>query len=265
MEFSRIIAPRKTVCSPHPLLGWCSRWMRSVWVGGAFLHPLHLSGTWSPLKARSYFYFLELRAVFLAPQGFVYLVTDQSVLIRSDYSTVVSYINLQSGTHSVSPCGLTLVLLEWCLEKNVHLSAAHVPGEDNLIAVFLSRGNVLPSEWSLKNSVFRQICLIFPRPEIHLFAPVLAFFIGGSSEESAQDPGHPSPTDFSNPSCKSKSFASHSLAYFRQRGQEAGLSQRAAEFAAIPSGHRLELLTIPDWLDSSTGVPSHRQFLVQPL
>ena len=54
-------------CSPSPffsLLGWGSRRTCSVWVGGVFLHPLLLLGTWSPLETRSCFYFLELKAVF---------------------------------------------------------------------------------------------------------------------------------------------------------------------------------------------------------
>ena len=142
---------------------------------GAFLHPYHVSGLWSPQEARLHINSLELLAVFLALQSFEDLIFEQSIMIRSDNSTVVSYINHQGGTHSPSLCNLTLVLWDWCRERSIHLLASHVPGEDNLLADFLSRGKFLPSEWTLNHSVFQRICLIFPTPEIDLFASALTF------------------------------------------------------------------------------------------
>ena len=100
----------------------------------------------------------------------------QSVLIRSDIMTVVSFINYQGGTHSSSLCRLALDLWEWCLQRKIFLQAAHIPGEDNIVADFLSRGKYLPSEWVLKRSVFRKICLVSsPPPEIDLFTSALNF------------------------------------------------------------------------------------------
>ena len=49
------------------------------------------------------------------------------------------------------------------------------PGEDRLLADFLSRGKFLPSEWTLNHSVFQRICLAFPPPEIDLFGSALTF------------------------------------------------------------------------------------------
>ena len=70
----------------------------------------------------------------------------RSVLVRSDNMTVVSYIN-QGGTHSPSLCRLAIDLWDWCLPRQIHLSASHIPGEDYLFTDFLSRGRFLPSEW----------------------------------------------------------------------------------------------------------------------
>ena len=120
--------PRMSMSSDASNLGW-----------GAFLHPYHVSGVWSQ-EARLHINLLELLAVFLALQSFEDLIFGQSILIRSDNSMVVSYINHQGGTHSPSLCNLTLVLWDWCRERGIHLSASHVPGEDNLLADFLSRG-----------------------------------------------------------------------------------------------------------------------------
>ena len=156
--------PRLLISSDASNLGW-----------GAFLHPYHVSGVWSPQESRLHINSLELLAVFLALQSFEDLIFGQSILIRSDNSTVVSYINRQGGTHSPSLCNLTLDLWDWCRERGIHLSASHVPGEDNLLADFLSRGKFLPSEWTLNHSVFQRICLAFPPPEIDLFASALTF------------------------------------------------------------------------------------------
>ena len=67
------------------------------------------------------------------------------------------------------------------------------------------------------------------------------------------------------PTCKSKSSTSHSLAYFRQRSQEASLLRGLPILRPVPSESQPGLLTIPDWLASTTGVPSRRQIRVQPL
>ena len=81
------------------------------------------------------------------------------------------FLHQPSGRDSLPlPCNLTLVLWDWCRERGIHLSASHVPGEDNLLADFLSRGKFLPSEWTLNHSGFQRICLIFPPPEIDLLA-----------------------------------------------------------------------------------------------
>ena len=45
---------------------------------------------------------LELRAVFLALKSLEVHVRGQSLLVRSDNTSVVSYINYQGGTHSLS-------------------------------------------------------------------------------------------------------------------------------------------------------------------
>ena len=57
------------------------------------------------------------------------LVAGQSLLIRSDNTTVVSYINFQGGTHSPSLCLLAIELWEWCILRGIYLLAAHIPGE----------------------------------------------------------------------------------------------------------------------------------------
>ena len=51
-------------------------------------------------------------AVFLALKSLDSLVIGQSLLIRSDIATVVSYINFQGGSHFPSLCCFALDLWE---------------------------------------------------------------------------------------------------------------------------------------------------------
>ena len=157
--------PSLTLTTDASRLGW-----------GAVLPPHRVSGLWSREVASLHINSLELLAVLQALQSFEDVVKGRSVLVRSDNMTVVSYINHQGGTHSPSLCRLAIDLWEWCLPRQIHLSASHIPGEDNLLADFLSRGRFLPSEWMLKTSVFQSICQVLsPPPEIDLFASLLNF------------------------------------------------------------------------------------------
>ena len=143
---------------------------------GAVLHPHRVSGVWSKEEALDHINTLELKAVLLALQNLESLVVGHSLLIRSDNMTVVSFINHQGGTHSLSLCRLALDLWEWCLRRRIFLHAAHIPGEENIVADFLSRGKYLPTEWVLNRAVFRTIYRMYsPPPELDLFASALNF------------------------------------------------------------------------------------------
>ena len=120
--------------------------------------------------------FSRTQGSFLALKSLEVHVRGRSLLIRSDNTTVVSYINYQGGTHSPSLCLLAIELWEWCLRRGIHFSAAHIPGEDNLVADFLSRGKFLPSEWTLNPLIFQRICqVLVSQPEMDLFVSTLNF------------------------------------------------------------------------------------------
>ena len=76
-----------------------------------------------------------------------------------------------------SLCFLVIELWEWCIQRGIHLSAAHIRGEDNLVADFLSRGKFLSSEWTLNDPlIFQRIYqVLVSQPEIDLFASTLNF------------------------------------------------------------------------------------------
>ena len=69
---------------------------------GAHLDQRSTQGLWSDQEKRLHINILELKAVSLALRNFKDLCQDQTVLVATDNSTVVAYINKQGGTHSHS-------------------------------------------------------------------------------------------------------------------------------------------------------------------
>ena len=95
----------------------------------------------------------------------------KTVLVATDNSTVVAYINKQAGTHSAELCTLLWKIMTWCYRYQITLKARHIPGCLNVMADLLPRSNQVQSiEWSLHLQVFKQICLKWFTPHVNLFA-----------------------------------------------------------------------------------------------
>ena len=85
----------------------------------------------------------------------------------------VAYLNHLGGIKSVQLSALATEIVCWCLERNILLSAVHIPGLNNLFVDPLSRLKDLSTEWMLNRAVFRQIVGIHGLPGIDLFASAL--------------------------------------------------------------------------------------------
>ena len=59
---------------------------------------------------------------------------SKPVLVATDNSTVVAYINKQGGTNSVEMCALLWKIMTWCHHYQITLKARHIPGCLNVIA-----------------------------------------------------------------------------------------------------------------------------------
>ena len=132
--------------SLHPHLEW---WLdeRNV-LQGQPLHPLkhalqiftdaskegwgaHLGehterGSWSVPESKLHINYLELKAVFLALKEFQDLCTAKIVLVATDNTTVVAYINKEGGMRSGPLCALLWRILTWCTNHQVTLKARHI-------------------------------------------------------------------------------------------------------------------------------------------
>ena len=138
---------------------------------GAHLGDSIARGAWSPIESRLHVNFLELKAVLLALKKFEHLCRNKIVLVVTDNTTVVFYINKQGGIKSGSLCALLWRLLSWCHPREIVLGARHIPGHLNVIADKLSRHNqVIQTEWSLSQQVFNLLFSKWAQPQVDLFA-----------------------------------------------------------------------------------------------
>ena len=81
---------------------------------GAHLNDRTARGSWSLPESRLHIKYLELKAVLLALKEFTDLCTGQIVLVATDNTTVVSYINKEGGMRSGPLCALLWRILTWC-------------------------------------------------------------------------------------------------------------------------------------------------------
>ena len=100
---------------------------------GAHLEQTSTKGLWSHREKRLHINVLEL-TVSLALQSFKDQCQNQRVLVATDNSTVVAYINKQGGTHSAEMCALLWKIMTWCHHYQITLKARHIPGCLNVMA-----------------------------------------------------------------------------------------------------------------------------------
>ena len=138
---------------------------------GCSIGATSTKGLWSEWEERLHINVLELKAVSMALQRFKDQCQNQTVLVATDNSTVVAYINKQGGTHSAEMCALLWKIMIWCHHYKITLKARHIPGCLHVMADLLSRSNQVQStEWSLHPQVFKQICHKWFTPHVDLFA-----------------------------------------------------------------------------------------------
>lgn len=158
----RVPQPSITVTTDASLQGW-----------GGHCQGNMVAGRWSHRAAIRHINVLEFQAVQLSLQQFLPLLRGRTVLIRTDNVTVAAYINKQGGTRSTNLSSLAAQFWKWCRHRDITPVASYLPGQDNLIADFLSRGRCLPSEWMLHPEVMSLIQRTMGPLRVDLFASAL--------------------------------------------------------------------------------------------
>ena len=140
---------------------------------GAHMGDSQVSGSWTCLDRQLHINGLELKAVPFTLRHWVSVLRGHQVLIASDNTTEVFYINKQGGTHSTSLLRLVVDLFKWLQAQDIILRARHIPGCLNVIADRLSRPNQpISTEWSLHSEIVDRIFQFWGTPEVDMFATV---------------------------------------------------------------------------------------------
>ena len=140
-------------------------------VDGALVNKM-VQGVWDPSQSALHINVLEMLAVQKTLTRFRSQLTNRTVMVRSDNTTVCTYINKMGGTKSPHLCFLTIDLLQWCRDNGIILRSLHLPGEDNQLADVLSRHSLRSKEWGLNFRVVRCLFAVWDRPVLDLFASV---------------------------------------------------------------------------------------------
>ena len=111
---------------------------------------------WSHIEAREHINYLKLLATFLGLKTFAKTISNSHIRLRIDNTSAVS-INNMGISHSEKCNSLAKQVWEWCIERQIWISAAHIPGRDNFVADFESRRNEKASEWMLDKCCLTKI------------------------------------------------------------------------------------------------------------
>ncbi|OXA46451.1 hypothetical protein Fcan01_18846 [Folsomia candida] len=128
-----------------------------------------IHGHWSGEFLDYHINVLEIWAVFL---GFRFLIKTRGIhiLVRTDSSTVMEYINKFGGCRSTGAHDVAKKLWRWAESHDFTIAANYINTKDNYVADKLSRKQNDSSDFMLSTFYFDRICREFGVPEIDLFA-----------------------------------------------------------------------------------------------
>ena len=136
---------------------------------GAVFEHINTQGRWTETEANLHINVLELLAVNYGLQSLCQEVGNCHICIKSDSATAVHYINNMGGSVKTLFKQVKEIWL-WSSERNIFLSAVHIPGKENKTPDNLSRIFSDSSEWKLNEEIFEAVCKTFSTPDIDLFA-----------------------------------------------------------------------------------------------
>ena len=120
---------------------------------------------------------LELKAGFMGLKSFCSLLNGVHIKMELDNMTAIAYLQNLGGSRSKQCNELAFEIWSWCKERDIWLTAVHLPGRLNTLADEKSRVFDDKTEWMLNVEIFREVVNHFVEPDIDLFASRLNFQI----------------------------------------------------------------------------------------
>ena len=113
---------------------------------------------------------LELKAILLSIMLFI---KEHRIQVKffSDSTTAIACINKLEISHSELCHHITKQIWEWAEKKDIHITAAHIPGHENINADRESRELSYDLEWMLyPKSLHKALKILKFNPEAGMFA-----------------------------------------------------------------------------------------------
>ena len=95
------------------------------------LGHVRTGGNWNDNEKLEHINVLEMKAILFGLKSLCSYLSHQHIRIRTDSLTCVYYINKKGGSKSEKCNSLALEIWEWCISKNIFISAQHISGTDN--------------------------------------------------------------------------------------------------------------------------------------
>ena len=155
----RSSAPSETMFTDASLEGW-----------GAVSDGTSTGGRWTPSELGDHINVLELRAILLGLQSFHRNSRNLDILVKSDNTTAVAYVNNMGGMTSSECSKVARTIWEFCEKRKLWILATYIPGVDNEEADFMSRHFSDDTEWELAQDIFDHVTDTLGSPSVDLFA-----------------------------------------------------------------------------------------------
>lgn len=132
---------------------------------------VNTGGDWNFEEMKLHINVLELKAAYLALKVVANNLSHCHVRLMVDNTTAVSCINNMGTSHSIACNQMTKEIWLFCISRDIWISAAYIPGKENVIADKESRKINLDMEWKIHSEILKQALknLEF-KPNYDLFA-----------------------------------------------------------------------------------------------
>jgi len=138
---------------------------------GAAYRGTRTHGFWSLEDKKSHINYLKLLAPLHVLRCFASHLKGSDILLRTDNTTAISYINRMGSIKFPRLSGLAREIWSWCMERNLFIYVSYIPSVQNFDADAESRVVSEETKWSVTDiPYFDKIAAHFGPFDINLFA-----------------------------------------------------------------------------------------------
>ena len=148
--------PAKTLFSFSPDVTVYTDSSKTGW-GGWSTDGAETYGFWSLFEKDLHINILEIQTVLIMFQCLFRNYSNCSILIRTDNTSVVAYINKQGGSCSAKMCALALNIWSFCISRKIMINALYISSVKNKKADALSRKPFNDHSYLLPQVIYDKI------------------------------------------------------------------------------------------------------------